>query len=520
MNTSNSHVARVILLMACAAAWLGWLSSRTDIFFADGLRYITQAQKLEAGSMSEGLRGSVDHPAYPVLIVGVHRWVGGDSPYEWQHAAQRASIISAVLLVIPIYLVSFELFGGSVAWLSCVLTFLVPTTGHVFADTLSESTFLLFWTWGLWTALRFLRDGWFGWLPATIFFAGLSYLARPEGLLLPAALVTSLGMMPLLRSTRLVWPRWWAAVGLMVIGPMLIVGPYVAIRGGIATKPAVGRLLGTAKPSPALAVERERPLDPEQSVAITYLYAVRAVLLALRGATTLPLLYLAPIGLGAVLINGNVGRPRQWLFLSIITGAGFLALVRLHATGGYCSPRHSMVIAQILLAFASFGLVRLMARVSIPGRWVGQEDARFTAGPVVWLVLLVGLALLQLPALTEPVNKGFGCYREAANFLIEQKADPTRPVVDVTGWSHYYSGLHGYTFKDLTEGTTDPKVRWVVARDAHLNGPWIYCRQLKTMVGDREPVARYPDKPVKGVAQIYVFDLESPVVSRDPALRR
>lgn len=520
MTTTNTHVARVILLMACAAAWLGWLSSRTDIFFADGIRYIGQAQRIDSGSLVEAIKGSVDHPAYPLMIVGAHRWIGGSTPMDWQRAGQLASITAGVLVIIPLYLIALELFGATAAWLTCLLAFLVPTTGHVFADTLSESTFLLFWSFGLWTALRFLRDGWFGWLPPTIVFAGLAYLARPEGLLLPGALVATLGLMPLLHSTRLVWPRWWAAVGLIVIGPMVIVAPYVIMRGGLSTKPAVARLLGTDKASPALAVERERPLDPNQSVAITSLLAGRAVLQALRGAVTLPILIFAPIGLIAAWRLGDVGRPRQWLFLGVIVSAGILGLMRLHATGGYCSPRHAMVVGELLLAVGAFGLARLMARVSIPGRWIGQEDGAFTAGPVVWLGIFVGLATLQMPTLIEPLNKGFSGYRKAAEFLVEHQATPDRPVIDVTGWSHYYSGLKGYTFKDLTEGTTDPRVRWVIVRDAHLNGPWGYCHQLKDLVRGREPVAKYPDTPAKGIAQVYVYDLEAQVASVSDQIQR
>ena len=76
------------------------------------------------------------------------------------------------------------------------MTFAVPLTGHVFADALSESTFLLFWTWGYWTALRFLREGRFVWLPPTIGLAVLAYLSRPEGLLLLLALAATLGILP------------------------------------------------------------------------------------------------------------------------------------------------------------------------------------------------------------------------------------------------------------------------------------------------------------------------------------
>src|ERR687894_435817 len=92
-------------------------------------------------------------------------------------------------------------------------------------------------------------------------------LPRPEGLLLPGALLATLLLMPLMRTTRLNWPRWGAAMAFLVLGPLLLVGPYLAIKGGVATKPAVARLLGTAPRSAPLAVERERPLDPDQSTA-------------------------------------------------------------------------------------------------------------------------------------------------------------------------------------------------------------------------------------------------------------
>jgi 4-amino-4-deoxy-L-arabinose transferase-like glycosyltransferase len=133
----------------------------------------------------------------------MHRVVGGDdSPDGWQRAAQAASVVMGVLWVVPMYLVAAELFGGASAWLAVILALVVPTTAHVMADVLSEGIFLLFWTWGLYTALRFLRDGSFVWLPPTIGFAALAYLSRPEGLLLPMALVACLAAMPLLRSTR------------------------------------------------------------------------------------------------------------------------------------------------------------------------------------------------------------------------------------------------------------------------------------------------------------------------------
>src|SRR5262249_31315828 len=158
--------------------------------------------------------------------------------------------------------------------------------GHVFADALSESTFLLFWTWGLWTALRFLRAGKFGWLPPTIVLSVLAYLTRPEGLLLPLALIATLGVLPMGRSLALSRPRWWAALGVLVIAPGCLIGPYVAVKGGLGTKPSIARLIGSAPKSLPQAVERQHPLDPEQTAAESYALAAKAVFEAVRDAVS------------------------------------------------------------------------------------------------------------------------------------------------------------------------------------------------------------------------------------------
>ena len=106
-----------------------------------------------------------------------------------------------------------------------------------------------------------------------------------------------------------------------------------------------------------MAVERERPLEPEQTTAKTILLATRAMLRAVEGAAGLPLLLLAPLGIAASW-SSPLGR-RYWLFLGTIVGLSSLAMIRLHAMSGYCTPRHAMVVAWILIPASAAGLNRL-----------------------------------------------------------------------------------------------------------------------------------------------------------------
>jgi Dolichyl-phosphate-mannose-protein mannosyltransferase len=514
--TLQSHIVRLVLLMACVGGLLGWTARNSVILFADGLRYIDQAKRLDAGNTFQALFRSIDHPAYPLAIAGMHRAIGGNGPIDWQTAAQSASILAGILLVIPLYLVALEMFGASTAWLAVVLSFLVPVTGHVMADTLSESLFLLFFTWGVWTSLRFLKEGTFLWLPPTIGFAALAYWVRPEGLLLPAAMVATLALIPLLRSTRMLWPRWWAAVAFLVIGPACLIAPIIATKGGLTTKPVVGRILGTAPKSAPYAVERKVPLDPDQTTAKTYLLATRAMALAVRDSVTIPLLPLALLGFIFAWPPGERARP--WVFFSIIMIAWALALIRLHATGGYCTPRHAMILAYPMIASAAFGLERLLGSIAIPGRWLGQKDGRYRAGPIVWVAVLVGLALSYKDELNTPTNIQFTGYREAAEYLASNVPEDAK-VVDLTGWALYYGQRKGYTFANLIEAMGDRSVTRVVVRDAHLKGRWEYCQQIQTLIGDRKPVASYPEHPTSKQSVVFVYDWSDPATrtARSPS---
>lgn len=506
---TTRHGIRIAALMLLAAALLTTLAFRTDILFADGLRYIAQAQRWSSGHGLETLR-AVDHPIYPMAVALAHKVRGGEGPVSWQAAGQTASVVAGVLLVAPLYLVGLELFGSTAAWLTVVLFLLTPVAGHMLADVLSEGTFLLFWLWGLWATLRFLREGAFGWLPVVIGCAGLSYLTRPEGLLLPAALVVSLLAMPLLRSTRLYWPRWWAAVGVLLLGPMLFAGPYIAFKGGIGTKPAIARLLGLAPRSPNDAVERSRPLAADQTQVETYAAAVKAVYQAINEFATPALLVLAVAGLWSWRARARE-RSRVVLLLSIMVVMALLALVRLHATGGYCTPRHASVLAVLICAAAAEGLGRALGAVSIPGRWLGQTDTRFTAGPLVWVLVLGCLAVCNAPTILKPLNHSMIGYRQAGDWLAEHVPVQAR-VADATGWSLFYGERPGYTFATLHNSGRDSELRWVVARNSHLAGPWWYCGVLRELVGRREPVAVFPPHPEPGQSRVLVFDRTSPEV--------
>ena len=312
--TKLNHMRRILLLMIGASALLGWLVAHTEVFYADGMRYISQAKVIDQGAWERGLFRSVDHPVYPLAIVGTHRLLGGHGPHDWQLAAQLASAVAGVLAVVPIYLVAVELIGASNAWLACLVIYLVPINGHVMGDAMSESSFLLSWCLGFWSTLRFLRTARLSWLPLVIVFSLLAYLTRPEGLVVPVSLLATVIIMKFRPSLE--FPEWssrWA-FALLALGPVVTASPFIVLKGGITTKPSLNRILSFAPRAPGMAVERERPLETDQSRLRTVFVATKAMVRAVVGATTLPMILLAPIGIA--INRKSAADRRNWLLVA------------------------------------------------------------------------------------------------------------------------------------------------------------------------------------------------------------
>jgi hypothetical protein len=499
---------RLGLLIVAASILLGWLATHTSIFYTDGLRYISQAKTIDQGSLTQGLVRSVDHPVYPLAIVAVHQLLGDPSPQGWQRAAQIAAVMAGVLLVIPVYLIALELFGASTAWLACLLVYLVPYSGHVLADALSEGTFLLFWSIGAWAGLKLLRTGRLAWLVPVVVATALAYLTRPEGLVILMSLVAALVVLTFRPSLE--FPaaagRW--ALGLLLVGSLAAAGPFMLLKGGISSKPSISRLLGLAPKADAMAVERERPLDPEQNVSTTIFLAAKALFKAVARAATIPLLLLAPLGITASC--RTAAERRAWLFLGIMLGLAALSLMRVHALAGYCTPRHALVVAWTLILAGGAGLKLVIDWLSrqiahlLADRWTARRTENALAA-----ITLAAWIYVCGPALAAPIDSGFAGYREAGQWLAKSSLGTDR-ILDLKGLALYYADKPGYTFNNLSAGRNDPALRWVVAHEAFLHGPWNYCELLRGLVADRRPSCVFPENPARGTARVFVFDLSQP----------
>jgi hypothetical protein len=504
-STVLKHTAGAGLLIGIAAALLGVLIRHTETSFADGLRYIRQAERIDAAGLGDGAKEGTDHPLHPLLIATAHRLLGGDGPASWQRAALWLSFACTVLLVAPIYMITIELFDRRAAWLACLLVMINPLSSYIVVNVLSESTFLLPWTFGVWAAIRFLHAGRLRFLVLAIGFGALAYLTRPEGLLLSCALLASLLASAVFRATRLDWRQWRRLVGCLLGGVMLLAGPYIALRGGLGTKPGIARVLGLAPRSNRLALERERPLEPDQPLIETYKLASVRMLKVMRAAVTPTLLPFALLGVLLWARRGSHGRAA--MFLAMVLAASAVALVRLHATGGYCTTRHGLIPGMLLSLAAAGGLGFVSGKLVVPGRWLGIAYERVgIPAPLCCVLMMVMLIMANGTRGMEFRSGGpFAVYHATASWL-SGNATGGEKVLDMTDWSLYLSRRSGYHFAEVYKAPADPATRWIVVREPHVGGRWPYTSVIRDLIGDREPVALIPTRPAPGQLQIRIYD--------------
>ena len=508
--TFQEHARRIGCLLMAVSALLVWRVSSAEVLSADGLRYTAQAKRITAGDWSGGLVGSVDHPMYPLQIAAMRSLAGlPETPRGWQNAAWAASLVHGVLLVIPLYLVARRLFGDQQAWLGVVSFYAVPLTSQILADALSESTFLHFWCWSLWFALEFLVRGRPGWLACVAVAGALAYWTRPEGMLICLTLGLTILITPILPRTRIDWPKFGRVLAMLAVATAIFSVPLVLSRGSIGTKPAIAKVLGLKSRAGAHAVERERPLDPNQTELETWAMATKAYFKATKQAVTTPGLILAAVGL-VFWRWPNAASARQGLLMVLIMLASAAALIRLHATQGYCAPRHTMVPSQFLLMAVGSGLYWLGEAIMRQLSRLRHLPAGSTLepGPAVWVAFAMIWGLLHTPDFIKPIGNDALGYRQAAEF-IGPKLQPGEPLADLTGWTPFYADHPGYTFASINNAFSDPNLRYVVVREAHLIGPWDYCQTMKKLTSGATRVAEFPPLTAgskKRVSRVIVFE--------------
>jgi hypothetical protein len=142
----------------------------------DGEIYISAARKYAAGMYREGL-AIYPMPLYPYLISLIHKLIS-----NWVLAGRLISCFSVTLTVIPLYLLSTDLFNRRAAFWGCIAFTLLPETLLHSNSVMRDPAFFLFCIWAVYFAQKSLQSKRLLHLLGSALFAWVSTFFRIEGL--------------------------------------------------------------------------------------------------------------------------------------------------------------------------------------------------------------------------------------------------------------------------------------------------------------------------------------------------
>lgn len=459
--TDAADRVRLLILVAVAVAVHGWVLTHTKVTARDSIGFARIALQFESPTAAglddvvAVLRHSQHPPGYPLAVLAVswpvRQAYDAGLPDQMLRSAQVASSIAAVLLVFPTYWLGRLLFGKFAGFAAALLFQVLPVPAEVTSDGLTEGLYLC----GLGTALllgtRAIRKPGVGGFLLCGLVTGLTYLVRPEGMLVAAAA----GLVAVAMGLTGRWPRSQAAAGVtaLAVGAVLPAVPYMMLIEGITNKPSgiefYNKLIKTPREMILGSGAGANLPHAGPPVAAWYVPGEDGPRLAwVAGAvakeTTKTFHYFpaALAVLGVVLAVGRL-RAEPWVWVPLLYGATLLAVISAMAyvgqnsAGGrqhYVSERHTLPLVYVGCFFAALGIEKLpglWVRVSLVGRWPGHPA-------VAWAVLF-GIVISSVPKLVQPLHANREGHVHTGKYLREHLRDGDT-LIDPFEWAQFYSG--------------------------------------------------------------------------------
>jgi Dolichyl-phosphate-mannose-protein mannosyltransferase len=421
-------VRLILVLFVIAAGLRIWHLATTEVTSRDSIHYMRMAWEMGHGRAISAIRNGEQHPGFPMALCAVQAGIGLMSsapfPEQYQWAAQWTSIGASLLAVPVLYALSRQLFSPMGAFFGVLFIQILPATGRLLADGLSESLFLLLVMTSVlsgFVALRGFRSFAFALCGLT---GGLAYLVRPEGAIFPL----SVGIVLLFRHIVVLKQPWVKFAGVLAVSFLAVALPFVIVVGKLTSKPTAIRVLTAdevrapiAAGSPILASwfsSSSNGMDRE-------VWAVW-VLLGMVARGTLFVLWIPALA-GLICYRKTIWNEPGAVAYTL--GCVILALLleRVAATMGYLSDRH-MVVLICAIAILAGGFIQRFAAL-LPAWW------KYAA----LLAMVVPVLATGTYRTLEPLHANRAGFRQAGDWLANNVA-PGDEIDDPFCWSHFYAG--------------------------------------------------------------------------------
>jgi 4-amino-4-deoxy-L-arabinose transferase-like glycosyltransferase len=497
----------------------------------DGLKLIRIAQQFQREPWTDVVRGSDAHPLYPALVAVTEPLVArfaGHGPDAWRIAAQVVATLATVGLLFPMHALTRLLFDRRIACLAAALAVVLPRAAELGHDTLSDSLGLLTTFLALWLGAVSLRKG--DWLAGvgSGLAAGMGFLARPEVILVPAAI--GLAWVVGLRRDRLTRAMSQGSlVATVILATLVVVGSYTLIKGEVSEKLSA-RLVAFLGPKPTMGHRIPKPLvsgldDPRWDFSPkeeTDRIPVRdwrhaAVRIIDKWWEQLCWFFAVMTIWGLVrqrYIRGlcperdpNDSGELERRFLLVFAAVHTLALVRHSALFGYLSGRHVMPLVYASLPWAAAGTFVCARGLAVKFHW-NPRLARCAGACAGSLVIAASIMVQMIPTHLNHLSR-WGHW--AAGQWLMDHAQPDEWVLDTRGWARFISGQDGYDYWHVHQALTDSHLRYIIVGVDELEASSARAATLKKLLSyAATPLEDFPAFPGDRTAGVRLYRFHRP----------
>jgi 4-amino-4-deoxy-L-arabinose transferase-like glycosyltransferase len=219
ISESRRSLIVVFLFAALLMGSLNLVRLGSDLNF-DGEIYISSAAKYAAGLYREGLQ-AYPMPIYPFLISLAYKIIG-----NWVISGRLISYFSVILTVIPIYLISKNLFNSRSAFLAGLSFSLMPSALLHSTTVMRDPPFCLCFVWSVYFAQKVTESKKFFHLICLAMFAWISTLFRIEGgIIFPVFFAFICVLIIFQKKDRTTYRRvavCWVFIVMIILGPIII----------------------------------------------------------------------------------------------------------------------------------------------------------------------------------------------------------------------------------------------------------------------------------------------------------
>ncbi len=438
----KQDIIYISILLITALCTGIYLISTTAVIAKDGVGFIEYAKNLQIAP-TETMLQQDQHPGYPAMILGVHKAIRlfneGESLFSWIYSAQSIALVFRLLTITVLYFIGRDLVGNRFSFWAMLILILLPKPAWYGSDALSDWPHLFFLATGMLLLMRAStnRKWWlFGFAGLT---AGAGYLIRPECAQVIVYGSLWLGLQLFWTKRTLDRPKTVLALALLVVGFLVVTGPYMRLKGAVFPKKHVGEFAVNTQTSQVVLSQRQIVSNTAGFIPSDIAGAFKELLENIGETLMWFFLPALLIGMHKWFKKRKWHEPEVFYVIALI-GLNIALMIWLYCKTSYMDVRHTLPLVVFTIFCIPMGLHMLAS-------WLKERFSREKQRPVPWFVVLTAIGIvICTPKLLRPLHHDKLIFRKAAQWLAENtREDDIVAVPDIR--ISFYAERKGMVFK-------------------------------------------------------------------------